>query len=78
MPIATWLARTLLAAAGMSPIPGIRAQASEVALARLDCGNEPQSVSVASFSDTFAYPDLKLPLTYSCHLMACAFFANNY
>lgn len=69
MPIATLLARTLLVAAGMSLTPAVCAQAAKVALARLDCGNEPQPVSVASFSDTFAYPDLKLPLTYSCYLI---------
>lgn len=47
----------------------VTTQAAEVALARLDCGNEPQPVSVASFSDTFAFRDLKLPLTYSCYLI---------
>jgi glyoxylase-like metal-dependent hydrolase (beta-lactamase superfamily II) len=48
---------------------GLPAHAADVALARLDCGSEPQPVSVASFSDTFAFPDLKLPLTYSCYLI---------
>lgn len=59
----------LLAVAGASWGFGFSAQAAEVALARLDCGNEPQPVSVAPFSDTFANPDLKLPLTYSCYLI---------
>ena len=45
------------------------AQAGEVALARMDCGQEPAPVSVAAFSDTQAYPDFKLPLTYSCYLV---------
>lgn len=45
------------------------AQAAKVTLTRLDCGNEPKPVSVASFSDTFAFPNLKLPLTYSCYLI---------
>ena len=45
------------------------AAATDVALARMDCGVEPQPVSVASFSDTFAWPDLKLALTYSCYLI---------
>lgn len=70
MPITRSLARTLLlAVAGASSGFGFSAQAADVALARLDCGNEPQPVSVASFSDTFAHPDLKLPLTYSCYLI---------
>ncbi|MFC0676726.1 N-acyl homoserine lactonase family protein [Lysobacter korlensis] len=44
-------------------------QAAEVALARLDCGGQPEPVSVASFSDTMEHPELKLPLTYSCYLI---------
>lgn len=40
-----------------------------VKIARLDCGQEPQAVSVASFSDTMALPDLKIALTYSCYLI---------
>jgi glyoxylase-like metal-dependent hydrolase (beta-lactamase superfamily II) len=64
------LVRTLLiAVAGISSAMAGEVHGGEVALARLDCGNEPQPVSVASFSDTFAYPDLKLPLTYSCYLI---------
>ncbi|MGY0556586.1 MULTISPECIES: N-acyl homoserine lactonase family protein [unclassified Lysobacter] len=69
MPIAIALARTLLAAVAVSLAPGLSAQAAEVGLARLDCGNEPKPVSVASFSDTYAYPDFKLQLTYSCYLV---------
>lgn len=70
MRITKTLARTLLlAVAGACMGSAFSTQAAEVALARLDCGNEPQPVSVASFSDTFAYPDLKLPLTYSCYLI---------
>ena len=64
------LVRTLLlAVAGISSAMAGEVRGGKVALARLDCGNEPQPVSVASFSDTFAYPDLKLPLTYSCYLI---------
>lgn len=64
------LVRTmLLAVAGISSAMAGEVHGDKVALARLDCGNEPQPVSVASFSDTFAYPDLKLPLTYSCYLI---------
>jgi N-acyl homoserine lactone hydrolase len=40
-----------------------------VTLTRLDCGQEPEPARVASFSDTYAWPDLKLPLTYSCYLV---------
>ncbi|AXK73618.1 N-acyl homoserine lactonase family protein [Lysobacter sp. TY2-98] len=58
-----------LAALGLSGAMTAPAHAADVALARLDCGNEPQPVSVASFSDTLAYPDLKLPLTYSCYVI---------
>lgn len=70
MPIAKALARTLLiAAGGISLGLSLSAHAADVALARLDCGNEPEPVSVASFSDTLAYPDFKLQLTYSCYLI---------
>lgn len=59
----------LFAALALLTAYGAPARATDVALARLDCGNEPQPVSVASFSDTFAHPTLKLPLTYSCYLI---------
>jgi glyoxylase-like metal-dependent hydrolase (beta-lactamase superfamily II) len=45
------------------------AHAGDVALARLDCGHEPAPVSVAAFSDTQAYPDMKLALAFSCYLV---------
>lgn len=45
------------------------ASAADVALARLDCGGQPEPVSVASFSDTLEHPDLRLPLVYSCSLV---------
>jgi glyoxylase-like metal-dependent hydrolase (beta-lactamase superfamily II) len=63
------LARTLLLAVLATSSVVAKEDVARVALARLDCGNEPQPVGVASFSDTFAYPDLKLPLTYSCYLI---------
>lgn len=70
MSLANAFARTLLIAASAASLAlALPVQAAEVALARLDCGNEPTPVSVASFSDTFAHPDLKLPLTYSCYLV---------
>jgi glyoxylase-like metal-dependent hydrolase (beta-lactamase superfamily II) len=43
--------------------------ASTVTLTRLDCGNEPEPTSVASFSDTYGATDLKIQLTYSCYLI---------
>ncbi|GAB6194963.1 N-acyl homoserine lactonase family protein [Lysobacter xanthus] len=45
------------------------AQAADVSLARLDCGGAPEPVSVATFSDTMEFPDLKLQLVYSCYLV---------
>lgn len=60
-----WLATAVAASCGAAlPI-----HAAEVSLARLDCGGQPEPVSVASFSDTMEHPDLKLPLTYSCYLI---------
>lgn len=62
--------RTVLATAVIGLCgAGVSAQAAEVALARLDCGREPEPVSVASFSDTFEHEALKLPLVYSCYLV---------
>lgn len=70
MNLSRTLARTLqLALACALLITGSPTHAAEVGLLRLDCGNEPQPASVASFSDTDAYPDLKLPFTYSCYLI---------
>lgn len=63
-------ARTLLAialAAGCGT--AWSAPAANVALARLDCGGQPEPVSVASFSDTMEHDALKLPLTYSCYVV---------
>jgi glyoxylase-like metal-dependent hydrolase (beta-lactamase superfamily II) len=42
---------------------------AEVSLTRLDCGNAAAPSDVARFSDTFAYTDLKVQLTYSCYLI---------
>src|ERR1700730_13838111 len=44
--------------------------APDVTLMRFDCGNAaaPNDVS-ARFSDTFAYKELKLQLTFSCYLI---------
>jgi glyoxylase-like metal-dependent hydrolase (beta-lactamase superfamily II) len=44
--------------------------APEVALTRFDCGNAAAPTDVSGrFSDTFAYKELKLQLTYSCYLV---------
>lgn len=40
-----------------------------VKISRLDCGHEPKAISLASFSDTMSFQELKLPLTYSCYLI---------
>lgn len=45
------------------------AQDAEVALSRIDCGGFPEARSVAAFSDTYAYPDLELQLTFGCYLV---------
>jgi glyoxylase-like metal-dependent hydrolase (beta-lactamase superfamily II) len=68
MSIARSHAAVLLAAATLCGIVP-SARAAEVALARLDCGHEPAPVSVAAFSDTQAYPDMKIALAYSCYLV---------
>ena len=43
--------------------------AAEVTLTRLACGEDPAPGDVATFSDTYAYPDFKFKLTYSCYLI---------
>ena len=70
MHIGNWKVKTLLlVATGTAALLGESAHAAEVALARIDCGQDPQPVSLASFSDTFAYETFKLPLVYSCYLI---------
>jgi glyoxylase-like metal-dependent hydrolase (beta-lactamase superfamily II) len=54
---------------GLLALLGLPAHAAEVALSRLDCGSAPAPHGVAAFSDTFAYPALKLQLVYSCYLV---------
>jgi len=42
----------------------------EVSLLRFDCGNAPAPVELGQrFSDTYAYKELKLQLTFSCYLV---------
>jgi N-acyl homoserine lactone hydrolase len=59
----TWTLLTTLLATGA------QAQNTEVTLTRLDCGGPKEPVSVARFSDTYAYEQTKLPLTASCYLI---------
>lgn len=54
---------------GLLALLGLPAHAADVALSRLDCGGAPEPQSVAAFSDTYAYPALKLQLVYSCYLV---------
>ncbi len=53
----------------LAGLPASAQNAPEVALTRLDCGNAATPGSVARFSDTFAYPELKVQLTFSCYLV---------
>lgn len=57
------------AALALVALLGVPAHAADVALSRLECGGAPEPRSVAAFSDTYAHPDLKLQLTYSCYLV---------
>jgi N-acyl homoserine lactone hydrolase len=41
----------------------------EVTLTRLDCGTSPAPSNVARFSDTFAWEELRVQLTFSCYLI---------
>ncbi|HET8819046.1 MAG TPA: N-acyl homoserine lactonase family protein [Xanthomonadaceae bacterium] len=58
----------VVAASLAGTLPAHAADA-DVALSRLDCGGSPEPRSVAAFSDTYAYPDLALQLTYGCYLV---------
>ena len=69
MPIAPASPLHIGTALGLLALLGLPAHAADVALSRLDCGGAPEPQSVAAFSDTYAYPDLKLQLTYSCYLV---------
>ena len=69
MPIAPASPLRMGTALGLLALLGVPAHAADVALSRLDCGGAPEPQSVAAFSDTYAYPDLKLQLTYSCYLV---------
>ena len=59
--------RALGAVVGVLMTAGALAQAPEVTLARLDCGNG--SNDPRRFSDTFAYTEAKMPFTFSCYVV---------
>jgi glyoxylase-like metal-dependent hydrolase (beta-lactamase superfamily II) len=56
--------------AGSLPSLAVPAQAADVSLARLDCGTSPPPTVVNErFSDTYAFPGLKLTFVFSCYLI---------
>lgn len=59
----------LLLGAAHAMAQGAPKSSVEVTLTRLDCGNSAAPSDVARFSDTYAYTDLKVQLTFSCYLV---------
>jgi glyoxylase-like metal-dependent hydrolase (beta-lactamase superfamily II) len=59
----------IAACGALGGAPAFAQSAPEVTLTRLDCGNSAAPASVAPFSDTYAMPDLKVQLTFSCYLV---------
>jgi glyoxylase-like metal-dependent hydrolase (beta-lactamase superfamily II) len=61
---------TLLAACAGTLTLAASAQAADVSLGRIDCGT-PQAPTAVNqrFSDTLAFPDLKLQFVYSCYVV---------
>ncbi len=63
-------APTLLACAALFASAAATAQSTpEVTLTRLECGTQVLNDVSVRFSDTFAYPGLKLPFVFSCYLI---------
>ncbi len=56
-------------AAVATSLPAVAQTPPEVTLARLDCGTQVTNDVSVRFTDTFAYPGLKLPFTFSCYLI---------
>ncbi len=55
-----------------SLLPGLAtaAQAADLSIARLDCGTSPPPIVVNErFSDTYAFPGLKLTFVFSCYII---------
>ncbi len=57
----TGLLSTVLCIGVLTALPASAQTAPEVTLTRLDCGTDATPRDIARFSDTFAYPDMKLP-----------------
>jgi len=62
------MARTLIALA-LAVCAGTALAQAEVTLTRLDCGVDAKPREVTRFSDTFAFPDLRLTFVFSCYLI---------
>ncbi len=62
-------AAAIAAFALATPLAAAAQPSTAVSLTRLDCGNEPEPMKVADFSDTFAFESMTLQLTYSCYLI---------
>jgi N-acyl homoserine lactone hydrolase len=61
---------TLLAACAGTLTLAASAQAADMSLGRLDCGTPQAPTEVNQrFSDTYAYPGLKLQFVYSCYIV---------
>lgn len=58
-----------LCAGALTVLPVSAQTPPEVTLTRLDCGTDATPRDIARFSDTFAYPDMKRPFTFSCYLI---------
>jgi N-acyl homoserine lactone hydrolase len=57
-------------AVALTGLPAATQPAPEVTLRRFDCGNAAAPADIgARFSDTFAYKELKMQLTFSCYLV---------
>lgn len=63
------LVKTMVALSSLCLGSAFAQSSPTVTLTRLDCGNEPEPMRLAAFSDTYAHADLELPLTYSCYLV---------
>src|SRR5581483_4265940 len=62
----------MMLAAGVAALAGFAAPAvaADVTLGRLDCGTPQDPIAVNQrFSDTLAFPDLKLQFVYSCYII---------
>lgn len=58
-----------LCAAFFAILPASAQTQPEVTLTRLDCGTDATPRDIARFSDTYAFPGMKRPFTFSCYLI---------